>query len=288
MLTYSAGSGLLVVNDFTPTSANFSANVVTSTTFQGVVAFLEGDSASLSFSMGGNAFGAATFSNAVPPAALITQILKTKTVYIDDATVSILFTVTDAAGRRNCSNSSTYVNVTVGGYVGQCSVFIPTALVGKCTVTLPSSVFSYSTTLTSTVSLIVAETIVSSDSNGVVAVIAATQRTPQSILGLYIPLPQLVVYAGDAVILTVYAQTSAQRTYALTSWSFFVVYNDTFLSFSYMETTLFNPPLVTANAGVLRLNAVGLKGTVSTSDVSGWFPVVTFTFLGSSPSRGGP
>jgi hypothetical protein len=92
----------------------------------------------------GNTLSSSSVLHTYPPAATLTLLLKTLTVFREDKVVTIKYMVQDAAMRLHCDPTGASVVATVGAIIASCTLFTPSSPSGTCSVTMPSPLFSAS------------------------------------------------------------------------------------------------------------------------------------------------
>ena len=151
--------------------------------------------------LGGISLPRATVSAASAAAATLRTVLKTPTVYVDDSTVSVAYSLADAAGRLAVAP----VSISAGSKSGTCDAVLPNSPVGTCTLdvgVLVASSVSVTVKLSNGAAPVASKALT-------VAYVAPPAVQPSS-QGLYVKLPMHPAYQGDVVTAQVWMRASTQ------------------------------------------------------------------------------
>ena len=267
------------VSQFTPGLGNL-GNSISELSFTNTVIDLTGSS-SISYSIGELLLPAGTSINFVYPSpAHIAGILKTPIVYSSTEnsanTVYVVYSITDAFGRTQCSPEGIAISLTVGSTSSACSIFAsPLSPFSTCMLEIDSVLFSTSiTTLPVSLSLSLHSTIIQNTAVGSVLLAAVpTQSTPTAV-GMYFQMPIYEAVPGDIISVQLWAQT-ASSSMTMESWGFSLVYDNLLLTF----VDIAHPLYTTVVTNTAIFNALNATGSGGNGGITGWFLAATVSFL---------
>ena len=203
---------MFAASQFTPPLGNLSGNVnyISGQTFSNTIVDVSGSS-TVNYTIGSSTLGPGTFiSYTYPSPTHITGIIKTPTVYNSSenaaSTVYVMYSVTDAFGRSQCSPTGVSVSLSVGLASSICPVFMsPAAPYSGCWLTVNQSVFTSSgSSLPVSVSLSVNSVLVQNTLLGSVTLAPIPSQSVPSGVGIYFQLPIYVAVPGDVVTVQMY------------------------------------------------------------------------------------
>ena len=240
----------------------------------------------VNYAIGGLPTNSLSVSFTYPSPAHITGILKTPMIFYSTengaSTVSVLYSVSDAVGRTQCSPTGVTVRLTVGTAFSACSVFASSASpYGTCTLVVAPAMFSaLGSSLAVSVALSVNAAVVESKSLGDVVLAPIPAQSTPSAAGIYFQMPIYVAVPGDTVTVPMWAQTGGSDT--MESWSVSLVYNSSLFTLVGVTHPLY--PTVFTNTAVP--NALSITGTGGSGAISGWFQAATISFSVTASAAG--
>jgi hypothetical protein len=242
------------------------------TTFSSTYVDIAATSASQSSTLYIGGINVGTIQPSIPatayaPCASVVQIVKGSVVYVDDFTVSVLYSVRDASGRLQCAfGSGGAVTMTIGDgihtyFTGTCSTSsFPN---DKCTYTGTNSSLFTGRNLLSIVTVSYGGNTISS-SAGLYFSPAPTPLTSYANLRGYLLLPKHKVFPGDTFTVPIYLNSPSWAVGACDMY----IYYPTGLTYvaGSLSSSLFSPS-PTIGAGFVRATFNLNKATAATTGV---------------------
>ena len=234
-----------------------------------------GDGGAVAVSVAGATY-VESFGGSPPRAAAVRLIVKTPVVYAQGGELSLLYVVSDAAGRTACAPASS-VTVTAAGVSAPCAAFGAASPAAACSLALPPSAFRTDAPSTATVTVTVTYGPAASvsASAGVTRAQATTAAMAQATVGVYAVLPDGPAYVGDTVSVALWASTGGAQ---LTTWAVSVAYNASALTYAGVSAPLYNTPVTNDANGVVTAISVGVPASTSAAATTGWVNVANVSF----------
>jgi hypothetical protein len=281
-----ASGNVYATAQFAPALGNLTGSYLADQIISNTFVDLTGAS-TVTYSVGSLALASTTsisFTYASP--ANIVGILKTPAVYYSTengaSSVYVRYSLTDAAGRSQCSPTSVTVVLTVGAATSACSVFsTPAAPFGSCSLAVNSVLFSTAgSTLAVSVSLLVNSVVMQTTSLGTVTLAPIPTQSNPSAVGIYFQMPIYVAVPGDTVTVEMWAQTGGTDT--MGSWGASLVYDTSLLSF----VSVSHPLYTTVLTNTAIMNALNITGSGGSGGITGWFLAATISFTVTPAATG--